>query len=646
MLRWREFEQMANHWPTQPLEALVEDDSPITYGVVKPGEHDPSGVLFIRGGDIADCRVMVSQLRTITHSVSEQYRRTLLRGGELVVSLVGNPGQVALVPESLAGANIARQVGLVRLGGSVEPRFVMYFLASRHGQIALGAHSIGSVQQVINLRDLKTVEVPVPPLDEQRAIAETLGSLDDKIELNRRMNRTLEQMAAAIFKAWFVDFEPVKAKAAGATRFPTMPQPVFDALPTEFTDSPLGPIPKGWDVRKLDNLLELSYGKALKADNRIAGPVPVFGSNGIVGWHDEHLVKGPGIVVGRKGNPGTVVWADRDFFPIDTTFYVSPTGIVTSTHYLFHMLMGLDLPALSADSAVPGLNRNMAYMSDVLVPSPMLADAFEQLASHFSGLITSNNDQAKTLADIRDALLPKLLSGEIRVGAAEKLVGDALARAAHDAGAGASARDGGGLAATPELVAVVKPPTADRRPSNNAASAAALATNKARATRRANAAAADDQPPAIDAVETDKVMAEYRQAIRSLGRADRETLLREVARGLGYRRLGSVIRERLKGHLRAAIRRDIIAADGADEVLAATSSMADYSAVALLDVVRAVMRGQRERPWDEVVADVAHYLGFERVRATVRQPVDAAIDAAVRRGELGYDGRLIWWEAG
>ncbi len=164
---------MADKWRQAPLSELAHPDSPITYGVVKPGKEDANGVLFIRGGDIVGGRVLVEQLRTITSEVSQQYRRTQLYGGEIIVSLVGNPGQVAIVPDELKGANIARQVGLVRLRHDVDARYVKYFLSSPKGQEDLGAHSLGSVQQVINLRDLKTVVVPIPPLQEQRAIAQT-----------------------------------------------------------------------------------------------------------------------------------------------------------------------------------------------------------------------------------------------------------------------------------------------------------------------------------------------------------------------------------------------------------------------------------------------------------------------------------------
>jgi len=159
-------------WQSRPLDSLVTHDSPITYGVVKPG--DEGEVPFVRGGDVADGLVRIDQLRTITTTVSQQYKRTLLRGGELLISLVGQPGQVAVATPTLAGANIARQVGLIRLQDDVDAHFVSYFLRSPDGIAGLGKFTGGSVQQVINLSDLRQVPVPLPPLDEQRRIVTLL----------------------------------------------------------------------------------------------------------------------------------------------------------------------------------------------------------------------------------------------------------------------------------------------------------------------------------------------------------------------------------------------------------------------------------------------------------------------------------------
>jgi type I restriction enzyme, S subunit len=162
-----------------PLEDLTEPGSAITYGVVKPG--DEGDVPFVRGGDIADGRIFEERLRTVTEEVSEQYRRTLLRGGELLMCLVGQPGQVAVASPRLAGANIARQVGLIRLRSDIDPHFVCYFLRSPDGVSALSAFTGGSVQQVINLADLRRVKVPMPPVAEQRRIVAILDEAFDGI---------------------------------------------------------------------------------------------------------------------------------------------------------------------------------------------------------------------------------------------------------------------------------------------------------------------------------------------------------------------------------------------------------------------------------------------------------------------------------
>ncbi|HDQ06091.1 MAG TPA: restriction endonuclease subunit S [Candidatus Bathyarchaeota archaeon] len=259
---------------------------------------------------------------------------------------------------------------------------------------------------------------------EQRAIAHILGLLDDKIELNRRMNQTLEAMARAIFKSWFVDFDPVRAKAEGR---PTgLPDNIAALFPDSFQDSELGEIPRGWAVKTISEVAEFAYGKALKASDRKPGDVPVFGSNGQVGLHNEALAKGPGIVIGRKGNPGIVTWSYEDFFPIDTTFYVKRTGIVASLNYLFYALKAQDLPSLSADSAVPGLNRSLAYMSKILVPHEDVLTAFDGKVDPLFQKIYENEKEAETLASLRDTLLPKLISGELRIKDTEKLLEDEL----------------------------------------------------------------------------------------------------------------------------------------------------------------------------------------------------------------------------
>ncbi|MDP4573850.1 restriction endonuclease subunit S [Qipengyuania sp. G39] len=168
-------------WEHTDLGSL--SSAPITYGVVKPGpSDDEDGVLFVRGGDFPDGRINPARLRTITKEVSDQYRRTKLKGGEVLISLVGYPGACAVVPSELAGANIARQTAIIRPKKDVSTSFLVTYLRSPLGQAKLLSNVIGSAQQVINLKDLRNVSVPLPPVGERRAIADVSETWDGAIE--------------------------------------------------------------------------------------------------------------------------------------------------------------------------------------------------------------------------------------------------------------------------------------------------------------------------------------------------------------------------------------------------------------------------------------------------------------------------------
>jgi len=428
---------MASDWPEIPLSNLTEPDTPVTYGVVKPGPEDPDGVLFIRGGDIADGRVLTEQLRTITREISRQYERTLLRGGEIVVSLVGNPGQVAIVPESLKGANIARQAGLVRLRSDVDTRYVKYFLGSRAGQEALGAQSLGSVQQVINLRDLKTVLVPQPPLPEQRAIAYILGTLDEKIELNRRTNKTLEAIARALFKSWFVDFDPVRAKhvlssVEGADgRDSGQPKQIADLFPDSLEDSELGEIPKGWKIGTLSDIAD--------HPRRGVQPGEIESSTPYIAL--EHMprrciaLSNWGTADGLESNKfefkrGEILFGKlRPYFhkvgvaPLDGVcstdiVVVNPRnekwfgfvlGHVSSTTFIDYTNAG------STGTKMPRTSWGEMARYPVVIPPKNIAEAFTARIHPSVDRIIASIHEGRTLAALRDTLLPKLISGELRV---------------------------------------------------------------------------------------------------------------------------------------------------------------------------------------------------------------------------------------
>ena len=407
-----------SHWKQVPFPKVVFfQEGP----GIRNWQYRDSGIPFLNIRCLVNGRLDRSSMNCLDPAeVDEKYRHFLLDAGDYVVSSSGTIGRIAEVGAEDLPCMLNTSVIRMRPNKpkDLDRRFLRYFLSSSYFQTQIKAFASGSVQVNYGPTHLKKMWVILPPLSEQRAIAHILGTLDDKIELNRRMNETLEAMARALFKSWFVDFDPVRAKMAG--RDPGLPQHLADLFPDRMVESELGEIPEGWEVTALGDLLELAYGKALKADSRHDGDIPVYGSNGEVGWHDKRLVQGPGIVVGRKGNPGVVTWVTTDFFPIDTTFYVVPKDSNQNLYFLFYALKGQDLPSIAADSAVPGLNRNLAYMNKQVMPVAQIVEHFNGYVGPIFARSHCLEAESRPLAFLRDALLPKLISGETRLRDADK----------------------------------------------------------------------------------------------------------------------------------------------------------------------------------------------------------------------------------
>lgn len=388
--------------------------------------YTPVGVPIVRGSNLSlgQERFDAHAFVFVSEETTQRLARSLCKPDDIIFTKKGTLGQTGIIPGDIGYTRFLLSSNQMKLAVSREvadPLFVYYFVSSPESRDRIIRESTASGVPKINLAYLRKFPITLPPLPEQQKIARILSALDNKIELNRRMNRTLEAMAAALFNSWFVDFDPVTAKVEGRRPY-GMNAETAALFPSAFQDSEIGLIPQGWRVVKLGEVCELAYGKSLTAQNRRAGNVAVFGSDGQVGWHDTALAKGPGIVIGRKGNAGKVNWSHGDFFPIDTTFYTVPRMSNTALQYLFHALISMDLPNVSGDSAVPGLNREMAYLSQVLLPPDDLLQVFERIVGNWRRKIGANEEESRTLASIRDTLLPKLLSGEIRVKAAKHII--------------------------------------------------------------------------------------------------------------------------------------------------------------------------------------------------------------------------------
>ena len=224
---------MASEWPQVPLGEVIT----LQRGFDLPSQdRKPGRVPIISSSGITDYHSEVG-----------------VPGPGVVTGRYGTIGQVFLSKEDFWPLNTTLWVK--DFHGN-DPLWASYLLRTIDFMSCSDKSSVPGV----NRNDLHRILVLLPTLDEQRAIAGVLGALDDKIEQNRRTARALERLARAIFRAWFVDFEPVKAKAAGAASFPSLPQPVFDALPTRFVDSEIGPVPEGWEVQPIDDVITVKGG--------------------------------------------------------------------------------------------------------------------------------------------------------------------------------------------------------------------------------------------------------------------------------------------------------------------------------------------------------------------------------------------------
>ncbi|WP_158213680.1 restriction endonuclease subunit S [Sphingopyxis witflariensis] len=240
----------------------------------------------------------------------------------------------------------------------------------------------------LNRENAYRLKIKLPELEAQQSIAAILATYDDLIENNRRRIALLEEAARQLYKEWFVRF-----------RFPGHEH-------VKIIDG----VPEGWKCRTLRDVATLHYGKALKEETRTPGDVPVYGSSGIVGSHDKALVSGPGIILGRKGNVGSVRWSHSDFFPIDTVYFI------VSEQSNFHLYLTLQqMQFMSTDVAVPGLNRDFAYSRFLVRPSNVVGARFEEEVTPIFLQMQKLTDWNEKLAKARDLLLPKLMSGAIAV---------------------------------------------------------------------------------------------------------------------------------------------------------------------------------------------------------------------------------------
>lgn len=445
---------MGGKWRRAPLGDLIEFTRDGEWGSDQPGANSLE-MLVVRGTDFA--RLRLGALADIPRRYIERgaAERKQLRAGDVLIETAGgtkdqSTGRTALVKQShidraglpVTCASFARFLRFNR--AKVDPEFMYWWLQSLYASGEMERHQVQhtGIARFQFTKFVEGTEAPLPPLPEQRAIAHILGTLDGKIELNRRMNETLEAMARALFRSWFVDFDPVRTKAEG--RDPELPGPLAALFPDSFEESELGEIPRGWRVEPFLDTVGVTSGGTPRTS------VPGYW-NGEIPWFS--VVDSPGnadvwvIDTEKKVTRAGVENSSTQILPKGTTIItargtvgrVALVGIPMAmnqscyglrgrtdehgyyTYYVTRQLVST-LQQRVHGSVFDTVTRDTLAGVKIVVPPFPVIEAFEDVAGPTLTRIRINRFESRILAALRDTLLPKLISGHLRVQFAKPLL--------------------------------------------------------------------------------------------------------------------------------------------------------------------------------------------------------------------------------
>jgi type I restriction enzyme S subunit len=443
-----------------PVHTIAEGAQFISGYAFKSKDFIESGYPVIKIKNIQNGKVTIADSQFVSPDTVEGLERFKLSDGDILIAMtgqgsVGRVGRLSCKKGSEPYLN--QRVGKFLADEKrLNIDYLYYVLSTKKYQEILFLSGSGSGQPNLSPATIKSVEIPYAPYEIQCQIAATFNAIDGKVSSNIEINHTLDQIAQALFKSWFVDFEPVKAKilvleAGGTQEEATLAamtaisgkdvdslivfeqehpeqyaelKATAELFPSTMQESELGDIPERWELGKLQDLLVLQRGFDLPASSRTDGEYPLIAASGPSGTHNKAMAKAPGVVTGRSGLLGKVFLVLEDFWPLNTTLWIKEFKRATPC-FAYELLRLLDLKAFNAGSAVPSLNRNHVHSLCYPLPPMNLVKAFESIVSFLHQRALNNTKQSQTLATLRDTLLPKLLSGEISLPEAEQAVSEA-----------------------------------------------------------------------------------------------------------------------------------------------------------------------------------------------------------------------------
>ena len=430
------------NWPLHRFEELLE--GPVRNGIYKRKEHRGHGVKIVNMGELfAHPRLRAVPMKRVAVSKPEMERFAIVEGDLLFArrSLVAEgAGKCCVVLRVDEPTTFESSIIRARPNPTISDSLYLYYFFNS----PLGLHLLDTIRRQVAVAgitgtDLSKLAIPVPPTAEQSAIAHILGTLDDKIELNRRTNETLEAMARALFKSWFVDFDPVHARMEG--RETGLPPDIADLFPRRLVNSEMGEIPEGWELNTLGELCHKpQYGYTASAQSEPVGPqflrITDINKKPWVSWsrvpyceatNDQfskyRLSKGD-ILIARMADPGHGIMIDEEVDAVFASYLIRFRPVENHTARLLQYWLKSDAYWHLVESRATGTTRrslNAKVLSGfpLVVPPIGVAGAFSEMVGEVRDRVVNNVREMESLAALRDTLLPKLISGEIRVPDAE-----------------------------------------------------------------------------------------------------------------------------------------------------------------------------------------------------------------------------------
>ena len=314
--------------------------------------------------------------------------------GDVIFSRVGSVDRCSYVSKEYSGWLFSGRCLRVRPRSGINPEYLYYFLTNEGTKQYIRNIAVGATMPSINTKLLNEVPITIPSLDDQHRIASILSSLDRKIELNNKINADLEEMAQAIFKNWFVDFEPFKDG--------------------KFVDSELGMIPEGWKIGCLGDIAEITSGKRPPKKSKDKTKelfIPLIGASDIMGFTSDVLYERPILVIGRVGTHGVVQRFQEKCWPSDNTLVIESSYY----NYVYQLLKGIDYSAINRGSTQPLITQTDVKNTDVIIAPENVLKEYESITSTLFSKHRANIKENSRLSTLRDTLLPRLMSGELEV---------------------------------------------------------------------------------------------------------------------------------------------------------------------------------------------------------------------------------------